>query len=88
MLLISALMVYGSIPFLLAEKVSLKSCAGDHKFGSKLLCKVGNAMLSQLPVRMHGPAEGLLHLVMAATLIFPSWLLVKLIFARSHEKLS
>lgn len=88
MLLIAVLMIFSSIPFFSAEKVSLKSCAGEHKVSSKLLCEVGNAMLSQLPARMQGPAEGLLHLAMAAILIVLSWLLAKPLGARSHEKLS
>jgi hypothetical protein len=86
LLLVAALMIAVSIPFFSAEKVSLKSCAGEHKVSSKLLCEVGNAMLSQLPARMQGPAEGLLHLVMAAILSFLSWLLAKPLRSRSHEK--
>jgi len=85
MLLIAALMVHSSIPFFSAEKVTLKSCAGEYKASSKLLCEVGNAMMSLLPARMQGPAEALLHLGMAAVLIFLSWALTKPLYARSHE---
>ncbi len=88
MLLIAALMIHSSIPFFSAEKILLKNCAGEYKASSKFLCEVGNAMLSMLPARMQGPAEALIHLVMAALLIYLSWLLTKPRHARSHEKSS
>lgn len=88
MMLVAALMIHDSIQFFSADQIILKSCAGASKASSKLLCEVGNAMLSLLPARMQGPAEALIHLTMAALLIFLSWMLIKPLYARSDEKLS
>ena len=86
MLLMAALMIYDSVPFFSAEKISVKSCAGEYKSSSKILCEIGNSMLSMLPTRMQGPAEALIHLAMAALLIYLSWMLTKPLHARSHKE--
>ena len=83
MLLLSALMIHSSIPFFSARRISLKSCTGEYKASSQFLCEIGNAMMSMLPAWMQGPTEGLIHLAMAALLIWLSWLLTKSLFARA-----
>lgn len=72
MLLISALMILGSIPFFSAKKITLKSCAGEYKASSQLLCQIGNAMMPMLSAQMQGPIEGLAHITMSALLIWLS----------------
>nr|WP_125473991.1 hypothetical protein [uncultured Albidiferax sp.] len=77
MMLIALLMVFNSIPYFSAETITLKSCVEEHKASSKLLCEIGNKILSSLPVRMQGPAEGVTHFAVAALLVYLSWLLVR-----------
>lgn len=87
MLLLAALMVYDSVRFFSAETISLKSCAGEYKASSKILCEIGNSIVSILPAQMQGPLEGLAHLATAALLILLSWMLTKPLYARSHRRL-
>ena len=86
MLLIAALMVQNAIPFFFAEQVLFPSCAREIKAGSRFLCEVDKAMRSAFPPQMQGPIEALLHLAMAALLIFLSWRLTKPLFGRFGKK--
>lgn len=86
MVLIAALMAAISIPLFTAEKITFKHCAVERRTGSRWLCHVGNEVLTMLPTKLQGPAEGVMHLVVAALLLYFSWLLIKPLLGRSRAR--
>jgi hypothetical protein len=88
MVFIAALMIFNSVPFFSADKITPNNCANERKTSSRFLCKIGNEVLSMLSEKMQGPAEAITHLIFAALLIYFSWLLLRPLLGFSPAKAS
>ncbi len=74
--LLGALFASLSVKLFSAKTISITACT-DTKTTSLLLCKLGNLVMTWIPPQYRGIYEGVVHLLVAAALVFAAFLILR-----------
>jgi hypothetical protein len=67
---------FSGIELFSAASISIKACT-ETRATNQLMCELGNWVLTRIPAQHRGIHEGVLHLLMAAALVFAAFLILR-----------
>jgi len=74
--LLAAMFAFGSMPLFSATSLAVMACT-ETRVTSRLLCELGNLVLSRIPAQYRGIYEGVLYLLLAAALMVAAFRLFR-----------
>jgi hypothetical protein len=76
LVLLGSVIGFSGIKLFSAATIAITACT-ETKATSRLLCELGNGVLTWVPAQHRGIYEGVLHLLAAAALVFAAYLMFR-----------